>query len=638
MISNKKTAVGPIASNLEIIGDVLVRATVHGTYTYESNGGNQEGVSRFYWHINGVRLVEEGQLDIKLKASDAGGFLQFSVVPVASGGVEGVEAFSDYYEIGSGFQGISEEENEWCYLKQRGNFSFHVPEPEDRIFVSTGGVFALLEPVSGDVFLEGQTGWGLPVPPEIINFLRNNKAIKLFSSEFSFAALVIVGSTNQLLCWGATIPAVLPPLRGIKSVYSTRSAFAFIYDNPVPGANSIGAIGPLNNPASTVPLEIQQALWFDPPEAIYAADDAFAVRTQGGRVYAWGQANNGGSIPANVRSQLNRMFITRIVATAVSFCAISDEGDIAVWGLAAGGGTIAVDRLERILDDGGVQSVIAATTSFCAITKNRRRAVSWGRAAEGGDMSASAAALALRGNIVICKSTRWAFLMVNSNGQAEAWGDTRYGGAPLTSQIKREFKAAFKDTHPVPGFPNRNSDKASAIRRHGNVSSTVTTVDGNISLYSNDVSFFLLSRHDDGRTLSIVVTGLNTHGGAMSPALRQVLMASLIRDVYCTNGAYGVITTAGGTDGAVLVWGATLAMEDAGEIPPELAPYLRSGVTELYSIKRFPYVQVPPPPPPIPPRPDPSFAARRADGTYVLWGGNVRNQYLDPQKATLVTP
>ena len=28
---------------------------------------------------------------------------------------------------------------------------------------------------------------------------------------------------------------------------------------------------------------------------------------------------------------------------------------------------------------------------------------------------------------------------------------------------------------------------------------------------------------------------------------------------------------------------------------------------------------------------DPSFAARRTDGTYALWGGNVRNQLFDPR-------
>ncbi|KAA6186189.1 hypothetical protein F3K53_04090 [Pseudomonas veronii] len=630
-IHKEEEAGSPVASDLEIIGDILVGATVHGIYSYDRNGGAAEGISRFYWYINGVRLVEEGLLDIKLKPADAKKFLQFSVVPVASDGSEGVETFSDLYEVRSGFQNISDEENEWCYMKQRGNFSFHIPEPADRLLVSTGGVFAILVPETGDVYLEGQNGWGLPVPDEIRNYLKNNSAIKLFSSEFSFAALVSLGTTNQLLCWGATIPAILPPLQGIRSVYSTRSAFAFIYDKPQPGENSIGALGPLNNPASTVPADIQRALWFDPPDAIYAADDAFAVRTVGGRVYAWGIPENGGSIPANVRTQLDRMFVVKIVASAISFCAIAEDGDIVVWGHATGGGTIPADRLERILDDGGVQSVIAATCAFCAITKNRQRAISWGREGEGGNMSASAAALALRGNIVICKAARWAFLMVNGSGQAEAWGATKYGGAPLDLQTKEEISTALEDADPVPGYPRRMSEKSSMQKRHFNVSSSVNTNNGSVSVYSNDVSFFVLGRYEDGRTSSLITTGLNTHGGQMSAALRQVLMASLIRDVYCTNGAYGVITTAGGTEGAVWVWGATLAMEDAGEIPPDLEVYLRSGVTELYSIKRYPYVQSPPPPPPVPQPVDPSFAAKRSDGTFVLWGGNVKNQHVDPR-------
>lgn len=630
MKNSKKKVLTPEATEVQVVGDVYVGATVHGFYVYGNNGSGPEGLSRFYWHINGERLSEEGQLDLKLRPSDANKYLQFSVVPVATGGAEGVERFSASYKISTGFQNISDEENEWCYLKQRGNFSFHVPEPSDRIFVSTGGVFGLLEPRSGNVYFEGQQNWGLPVPPEIENFLKNNKAVRLFASEFNFAALVPLGSSNQLLCWGRTIPIVLPHLQGIRSVYSTRSAFAVIYSNPEPGADAIAAIGPVNNPVSSVPPEIQRSLWFDRPKAIYAADDAFTVLTENGRVYAWGRPENGGTIPANVRVQLNSMFITRVVATAISFCAITEDGDIAVWGSATGGGSIPADRLERILDDGGAGSVIAATSAFCAITKDKRKAVSWGRPAEGGDMSASAATLAARGNIVLCRSNRWAFLMANTSGQAEAWGAAQYGGAPLTATTKSQFKAAFNGAKAIPGYPERLPQKGIAQRQRRDVSSSAIIVDGNLRLYANDVSFFLLSTHNDGRTNALVLHGLTTHGGSMSQALRQTLMASLIRDVYCTNGAYGVITTQGGTEGAVSVWGATLRMEDAGEIPPELAEYLRRGVVELYSIKRFPYVQLPPPPPPIPPQQDPSFAARLSNGTYVLWGGNVSNQHFDP--------
>ncbi|MBK3457731.1 RCC1 domain-containing protein [Pseudomonas haemolytica] len=645
----------PEAKNVEIVGDVYVGATVRGSYTYESNGAGNEGLSEFFWHINGKPLLEEGQLDLKLHAADGGKYLQFSVIPVASDGTKGIEHFSATYEIRSGFQNISDEENEWCFLKQRGNFSFHVPEPSDRLFVSTGGVFALLHPPTGDMHLEGQRGWGLPVPAEIINFLKNNKAVKLFSSEVSFAALVPVGSSNQLLCWGDTVPLTLPPLRGIKSVYSTRSAFAVIYENPVGNSNRIAAIGPVGRAVSTVPDEIQAELLWDAPKAIYAADDAFAVLTQNGKVHAWGNFANGGGLHAAAIDRLKSMFIVRIVACATGFCAIADDGDFVTWGNAMIS-NVPIDRYEAILNDGGVGSVIAAENAFCAITKNRRRAVSWGTAAEGGTMSASALALASRGNIVLCRANRWAFLMANASGEAEAWGAALYGGAPLTAAVKSEIKAAFtikksaKDSCAFPGYPERPTHKGEVPRRHGNVTSRAIILEGNLSLYATDVSFFLLSRHDDGRTHAIVLHGYATHGAVMSGALRQTLMASLIRDVYCTNGAYGVIVTQGGTEGAVHVWGATLAMEDAGEIPPELAEHVRSGVVELYSIKRFPYVRrpdpppppprPPPPPPPRPPQPvwppptpphiDPSFAARRTDGTYVLWGGNVRNQYFDP--------
>ena len=130
------------------------------------------------------------------------------------------------------------------------------------------------------------------------------------------------------------------------------------------------------------------------------------------------------------------------------------------------------------------------------------------------------------------------------------------------------------------------------------------------------------------RTLAVVVWGMRTHGGVITAAQREQLMSNQINDVWCTNGAYGVVLSRGSIYGSVIVWGATLAMEDAGEIPPELAQYLTQGVVELYSIKRYPfYEQIVPP---VPPHIDPSFAARLEDGRCVLWGGNVVNQILDP--------
>lgn len=615
-----RTTAAPIARNVIIIGEPVVGGVIRGSYLYENADENPEGISLYKWYLDDAPITapEGAAIDLRVKPQYDRRSLVFSVITVSSTGETGVETRSTGKTASSDFQGISHEENENSYLKQWGNFSFHVPEPADRVFVSTGGAFGLIDPDTQDIFFEGQTGWGLPVPPGIINFLKNNPATRLFSTEKDFGALVNVKTGNQLLVWGANIPTNLSvKLTDIKSVYSNRECFAFIYKDATGDMNRIGAVG-RSGSGDVIPELIQSALRFDEPVAIHATQNAFAVRTEKGKVYAWGNQNNGGLINANVRNLLDKIVVERIIAAANAFCAIGTQGEIVTWGVAANGGNLPVNTLEAIVSDGGVNTVSAATTAFCAITRNRRKAVSWGLPAEGGLMSASAAGIAASGGVLLCKATRWAFCIVTERGEAEAWGAPRYGGASITAATRSEIAEALKDTHPVP-----DNDL-------GHVGSRAITVPGILSLYSNDVSFFLLSQHEDGRTRAVVVWGMNTHGGAITNSVRQALMASKIAGVYCTNGAYGVVATQGSVYGAVIVWGATLAMEDAGEIPPELAQYLSSDVVELYSIKRFPYVTFPPPPPPIPPHTDPSFAARRRDGSYVLWGGNVKNQYYKP--------
>jgi hypothetical protein len=618
----------PIASSVIVIGEAVIGGVVRGSYKYENTDENPEATSRYQWYLNNLPIqAPEGiAIDLRVKPEYAGKTLKFSVIPVSASEETGVETFSPEKLVESGFQGISLEENENSYLKQYGNFSFHVPEPTGRIFVSTGGAFGLIDPETQSLYFEGQAGWGLPVPPSIINFLKNNPAAKLFSTERDFAALVNVQGGNQLLVWGANIPAnISVKLTDVKSVYSNRECFAFIYQNVTGSADRLGAIG-LQNSGNVISPEIQRELWFDEPVAIYATQNAFAVRTTNGKVYAWGNQANGGFINPTVRALLDGVFVERIIAAANAFCAIGSLGEIVTWGVADSGGNIPSAQLDTILNDGGVASVTASTTAFCAITRLRRKAVSWGRAAEGGLMSASASQLAVQGNVVVCKSNRWSFCIINSRGQAEAWGSPRYGGASLTQAVRNEIESAFQSAGTLRDIPDAR------------LGSRIITVDGILSLYSNDVAFFLLSQHENGRTNAVIVWGMNTHGGAMSVPTRQALMASLVTGVYSTNGAFGVVATQGGVYGAVIVWGATLAMEDAGEIPPvppDLAGYLSHDVVELYSIKRWPYVEYPPPPPPIPPHTDPSFAARRRDGSYVLWGGNVVNQYYKPDPSRL---
>jgi len=659
---NSEVRAAPVAEAVEIIGEPQVGGTLNGSYRYRNVPENPEGQSHYQWVVEG-RVVNE-TIAVNVISAYAGKEITFTVTPVAQSGEIGAPVSSVAKIAVTGFQNITDEENEACFMKQHGNFSFYVPEPPDRIFVSTGGAFSLIDAPTKSVHVRGQVDYGAVVPDAIKSYLANNPATVLYSTERDFGALVPVAASfrNQLLLWGGNIPANLDlaKLRNINSVYANGTAFAYIYNQMNADNHWIGAIGNAAN-GGVVPDSIHLKLVTDPPHAIYSTFEAFAVLTRSGKVYAWGNAASGGLINADAQAYLDRIKVKRIIANMSAFCAIDDaDYQIVPWGNAANGGTIPADRLDTILRENGVKNIIANRAAFCAITKGRSMAVSWGNAAQGGDMGPGAAGLAARGGIVLCRVATWAFCMVNALGQAEAWGVANSGGTiPATKanehdpqviennqvqparvedllgrSVKDSIETYFKSKL---GFNFAKGQEAAADEWAVNFASGVKSVssrivigDGLVTAFGNDSSFFLMAQDEDLFTNQLWVWGQANGGGAMSADIRQALMASQIRAVYCTNGAYGLIVSQGNTHGVVLVWGATLAQEDAGEIPavpPEVGEMLRGGgVIEMYSIKRAPPVN------PTPVRVDPSFAARHISGAYVLWGGNVDNHVFHPSE------
>jgi hypothetical protein len=623
----------PVVRDVAILGEAVIGGTLNGSYHYENELQNPEGSSTYTWTVGGETVSTTIELRITSRYIDK--MIVFTVTPVAQSGETGTPISSLPKYVESGFQNISDEENANSFLKQHGNFSFYTPEPSDRIFVSTGGAFSLIDSHTQDVYVRGQQDYGAAVPESIKVYLQNNPATVLYSTERDFAALVPLGRSNQLLAWGKNMPANqdLTKLRNIRAVYSNGGAFAYIYSELSPDNKWIGALG---NAAfgGQVPDNIHLALVNDPPRAIYATLNAFAVLTEAGRIHAWGNAAAGGTISSSAQALLDGMTTRRIISNNSAFCAIDNQGSFATWGDPAAGGTIPADRLEKILDDGGVQTIVAAHSAFCAITHGRSKAVSWGGADRGGNMNPGSAELAARGGIVMCKAITFAFCMVNASGQADAWGYAPSGGtipAAAQSDIRSIFLAKMRDAGVDVGDDSavqRAADRlASSVERVG---PRIIIEDGYVSIYGNDTSFLLIAQDKDGFSNQVLVWGQATGGGSMPADTRQALMASQITSVYCTNGAYGVIANQGRTEGVVTVWGATLAQLDAGEIPktpPEIKQKLSEGIIELYSIKRMPAGFPAPVRPPI----DPSFAARHRDGSYVLWGGNVDNQVFVPQ-------
>lgn len=652
LATGQATMAAPSADNVAIIGEPRVGGTVSGSYIYVNDAQNPEQGFTYRWYIDGA--LGPTTLGLTLTPEHLGKNLQFSVTPRAASGEVGLETWSSTLLVYDHFQGITPREMEGSFLSQNGSFSLYEQEPADRLLVSSFAALVVQDGPSQNVYALGRDDFGASIPPEIQRLLQNNPAVRLFSTGSGFGALVSNAGTNQLLVWGSWMSNLPPEVgtRNIRSVYSNGSALAFIYNNPPLAANKIGALGNLAN-GGQVPAEVQLELLYDLPQAIYATETAFAVRTADNYVHAWGLEFGGGNIPAETRQYLNQMRVTEIYATASAFCAIGplrrgnpDELSIVAWGNKDGGGMLTAQQIETIMIGGGVRHVIAARNAFCVITKTGRVVV-WGNEAHGGVLSAEAQQLNARGNIVMCVAAAWAFCMVNAYGQAAAWGTMGYGGntptdtepvlldaqqaletsgcKPGIEQLFQKWRVAERLLQPTPRTPHagQGCNCENVARRS---SSRLINVDGIVSLHSNDSSFFLLARDEFGLTEAVFAWGQPAAGGNLPQATKQVLEASIIDAVYCTNRSYGVLARQGVVQGAFIGWGASLAQGGAGEVPADLQPLLHRDVVELYSIKRFPTVA------PVTTNQPSAFIARKRASGYVIWGagGDLVDQFFEP--------
>jgi len=516
------------------------------------------------------------------------------------------------------FQNITLEEHEHSFIKQFGNFTIHSPQPADRMFSATAKAYAFLN-TRYELTIGGNTSNG-GVPPDYFEtYLKANGSEYVFTTEQDIAVLVPVLSSNRLLVWGANVPTtILYPLSDIQSVYCCRAAMAFIYRTITSSGHTIGALGNADYGA-TIPDSVHLSLATDSPVAIYASGNAFAVLTTNGRVHAWGHADFGGTINDDAKALLSQIRVVKIFSTASAFCAVGENGELVTWGNPADGGNISAAAIAAIYDDGGAATVVAAQTAFCALTRTRRKAVSWGHASHGGTMNEQAASLANRGDIILCKAAAWAFCIINQDGLAEAWGNPYFGGSmastaesgisqPLDpsassedepSNPRMEIKALFSNTLPIAPKPRQS------------VSSRYLAADGEINIYANDASFCVISCHPDGRTRNIICWGYAAFS-ALANSTKQILLASTLQQVCCSNGAYAALTTQGSQRGCVVAWGAIA--NDGGALPVDLRSSLSHDVLEIYSMNALPVT-----PAASTTASSSSFAAR-LDNTYVFWG------------------
>lgn len=525
------------------------------------------------------------------------------------------------------FQNVTAEESGQSFIRQFGRFTLHDDSagPDDCIAGTTSRAYALVR--KDGFFIGGRENYGASQDVDLTAYLGRNSPSHIFATEKSFAALVAVGSENRLVVWGQALDLseIGYALSGIRAVYANRHAFSFIYRTAAASGKWIGAIGDAKR-GGLIPDALQLKLATDEPVSIRATEGAFAVLTRSGKVYAWGDPAMGGTIDPAAAAILEGTTVAKIFASSCAFCAVGTNNQPIVWGHAGFGGTMPPATLEAILDDDGVETIVAAQAAFCCITRRLGKAVAWGSSKHGGTMGDAAAALGARGGIVACKAAAWAFCIINAQGQAEAWGPESYGGTlpaangmgiqstPETSADAGDIRVQVRNAFIGAPLQAPSRDKP--------IGATYVTTDWTATIHAVDTGFCLITTHPDGLIRSITSWGADST--LISDTARQVLLGSYLHRLTTSNGAYLAIVRQGETNGCLVAWGESA--KNGGLIPETVRTCVQAGVIEAHPVNSMhPLVTT---------SEDWSnmsgFFVRAADGSVAFWGGGMDTICLPP--------
>ena len=165
---------------------------------------------------------------------------------------------------------------------------------------------------------------------------------------------------------------------------------------------------------------------------MYSTKRAFCALTNEGDVLVWGHSDYGGQFNNGVSQDLLRNKVVSIYSTARAFCALTNDGNVLVWGDTDAGGMFNNEVTEDLLKN-KVVAIYSTDYAFCALTNNGNVFV-WGHRDYGGEFNNRVSLVDLKNKVVNIYSTRTAFCALTNDGNVFVWGHSDYGG-----QFNNEF-------------------------------------------------------------------------------------------------------------------------------------------------------------------------------------------------------
>lgn len=304
---------------------------------------------------------------------------------------------------------------------------------------------------------------------------------------------------NTLRAWGtAQYGGILPPEVYSRSDILRSLAFpaaGLIQGQSAPYLISWGAQG---EGSYQVPVNIQA---MDNIVQI-VGESSRAVLTRDGQVFAWGDTDEGGVVPADIAALSD---ITMLFGNDYSFTALRSNGQLVAWGLAENGGVLP-DDIAALTD---IVRVFPGSTNYVAQRANGN-IVAWGADSEAIVIPADIAAMT---NIVDVKPVstafgQYAFVALCDDGTVVSWGSDATGVVPVPDGIDNvaalsvapSYCMALKKDGTVIGWGDNDNLNAPVIGELTDVKAVY--VEGDVAV---------VLKGDN----TIVVWGSLEHGGSM---------------------------------------------------------------------------------------------------------------------------
>jgi alpha-tubulin suppressor-like RCC1 family protein len=334
--------------------------------------------------------------------------------------------------------------------------------------------------------------------------------------------------------------------------------------------------------------------YVDASKNIVGTQFAFATKDISGRVWAWGDTNNGGAGPdsktAATPVNLSGVIINELYSTIAAFAARDSSGNMWVWGNSTYGGSSVAKTAEKLNITAPITTIIGNSLSFAALDTSGK-VWNW---SFGTLTTSSNNTNGMSGETIIkLYSCSRGFAALSSTGNVWTWGDidgssgisnvtTAYIPINLPSTIVKVYAsnyafAALTSSNKIWAWGNTQyGGLGGATNTAGQISNPALNIK---EVYAGGFAFAAITL--SGEILQATVWGEQFEGGALSSTNSPLppLPLTNITSIASNNGAFTAIDISG----RLASWGNPIAGSGTGTAFRAVIPYnMPSGMQKLY--------------------------------------------------------